>query len=239
MSILRRFRSADTKLTLAGESASIFREIEHEIYLEVGREFGEIFKRLVYPSTMDNPEKFPQISPNFVVEEISHITQVGIFESGVKYRIRKIIDAENQAYYQECVKISKNGTRLETECDVTNDNQFLESAFLLLFNSADQYQVKTRLSIGKFKNNPKIKVDIDVPLLEGSCPYSKPKWGKFIKVDIEHDGTLKMEDALRMIDIPYLRIVTDKEELSTLNKTIFSRSNIASVKYVGDMVLSF
>lgn len=239
MSILRlRKHASKPSLNLAGESGAIFREIEHEFYLEVGKEFSAILRKVLYPSTMVDDEKYFQISPNFVVEEIQHITQVGVYEDGVRFRVRRIIDKENDIRYVLCVKVAKNGTRLETESDILNcDDSFAKSAFLLLHGSAEQYQVKTRLSIAKFANNDKIKVDIDIPLLEGFSPYTKPKWGKYIKVDIEHDGTLGIEEALRLIDIPYLKIITNKEEISNLNKNIFNRTNNANVKYLGDMIL--
>ena len=235
------------RLALAGESFSLSTpptEIEHEFefHLQVDENFGKylaskLIKNTTYPFSEADDKIFFQFDDSNTPVRIKHLVQTQINDSGKKFRIRREISDQRDSLPKYILALktkTESGFTKEKEvffgiCTYEKEENYeyfgVAGMFDILFNSNDEYQAKTRLSFdGKTKNNENYKMDIDIHFLEGFTPNDyNVKWSNIIKVDIEHSGSMLAEEAFSLIKFPYVRRITDQNEIQSLYKNVYTR----------------
>ena len=236
------------RLALAGESFSLSTpptEIEHEFefHLQVDEKFGKYLvsalnKNTLSPFTDSDDKAFFQFVDKDSPVCITHLVQTQINDNGKKFRIRRELSDRRDSlpsYIFTLKTKTPSGFTREKEIffgsssyyDKEENCEYLKvaSMFDVLFNSNDEYQAKTRINFnGKTKNDEKFNIDIDVHFLEGFSPNDyNVKWSNIIKVDIEHSGSMLAEEAFSLIKFPYVRRITDQNEIQSLYKNVYTR----------------
>lgn len=235
------------RLALAGESFSLSTpptEIEHEFefHLQVDENFGKylaskLIKNTTYPFSEADDKIFFQFDDSNTPVRIKHLVQTQINDNGKKFRIRREISDQRDSLPKYILALktkTESGFTKEKEvffgiCTYEKEENYeyfgVAGMFDILFNSNDEYQAKTRLGFdGKTKNNENYKMDIDIHFLEGFTPNDyNVKWSNIIKVDIEHSGSMLAEEAFSLIKFPYVRRITDQNEIQSLYKNVYTR----------------
>ena len=209
-------------LSLAKEQE--FRETEICFYAELLGDNDQVLptlKRALVPYTVD--DKDPVILVNdktLKIERVVDHAQVQMKQDNFSIGIRRITRVNGFIDYRLRFKHGENGNKVENEVDLDKEGF---SAFNMMARVLGSVMYVTRLIVCDASYTT---YEIDVPLLRGehARDYSA-EHGKFIKVDVEHDGNLTAQAAMENFPFPVKRFITDRAEIDELHK-LMTRNKI-------------
>ena len=210
-------------LSLAKERE--FRETEVCFYAELLTENDQILptlNRALVPYTVDDGNNNNVLvgEKKVKIKQVRDHAQVQMKQDNFSIGIRRITYISGNIEYRLRFKHGEHGAKVET--DICLDNEGF-SAFNMMARVLGSVMYVTRLIV---RDESDITYEIDVPLLRGehARDYSA-EHGKFIKVDVEHDGSLTAQAAMENFPFPVKRFITDRAEIDELHK-LMTRNKI-------------
>ena len=216
-------------LTRAAESEQ--REIELSFWAELLPDGDKIIPTMMEyflpPTTRHDDSGFEVVINNTTVKvwDCYDFAQVHIWANGMTVGIRRITRVSGCGSYTMRFKCDYNGggtglqaSKLETEVHTERNEGF--SAFNMMARQCGNVLYFTRMKVDVEAAN--VSFEIDVPLLTGehTRDYGATR-GQFVKIDVEHDGSMTASEAMKNFPFPVKRFITDKAEITKLRSAVY------------------
>ena len=216
-------------LTRAAESEQ--REIELSFWAELLPDGDKIIPTMMEyflpPTTRHDDSGFEVVINNTVVKvwDCFDYAQVQTWANGMTVGIRRITRMTGSGCYTMRFKCDYNGggtglqaSKLETEVHTERNEGF--SAFNMMARQCGNVLYFTRMKVDVEAAN--ISYEIDVPLMSGehTRDYDAVHM-KFVKIDVEHDGSMTASEAMKNFPFPVKRFITDKAEITKLRSAVY------------------
>lgn len=194
-----------------------FRETEVCFYAELLEDNDQVLPTLnqaLVPYTVDKDSiKILIGEKKLKIKQVRDHAQVQIKQDNFSIGIRRITYVSGNIDYSLRFKQGADGNKVESEIYLERDGF---SAFNLMARALGNVMYVTRMIIC---DEGDAVYEIDVPLLQGEHARDyNAVHGKFIKVDVEHDGSLTAQAAMENFPFPVKRFVMDKAEIDSLHK---------------------
>ena len=216
-------------LTRAAESEQ--REIELSFWAELLPDGDKIIPTMMEyflpPTTRRDDSEFEVVINDVTVKvcDCYDFAQVQIWANGMTIGIRRITRMTGSGCYTMRFKCDYNGggtglqaSKLETEVHTERNEGF--SAFNMMARQCGNVLYFTRMKVDVEAAN--ISYEIDVPLMSGehTRDYDAVHM-KFVKIDVEHDGSMTASEAMKNFPFPVKRFITDKAEITKLRSAVY------------------
>ena len=216
-------------LTKAAESEQ--REIELSFWAELLPEGDQVFPTMMAyflpPTTRREDSPFEVVINDVTVKvcDCYDYAQVQIWANGMAVGIRRTTTVLGFSSYTMRFKCDYNGggtglqaSKLETEVHTERNEGF--SAFNMMARQCGNVLYFTRMKVDVEAAN--ILYEIDMPLMSGehARDYDAVHM-KFVKIDVEHDGSMTASEAMRNFPFPVKRFITDKAEITKLRSAVY------------------
>ena len=216
-------------LTRAAESEQ--REIELSFWAELLPEGDQVFPTMMAyflpPTTRREDSEFEVVINDVTVKvcDCYDYAQVQIWANGMTVGIRRITRMTGSGCYFMRFKCDYNGSgtglqasKLETEVHTERSEGF--SAFNMMARQCGNVLYFTRMKVDVEAAN--ISYEIDMPLMSGehTRDYDAVHM-KFVKIDVEHDGSMTASEAMKNFPFPVKRFITDKAEITKLRSAVY------------------
>ena len=216
-------------LTRAAESEQ--REIELSFWAELLPEGDKIIPTMMEyflpPTTRHDDSGFEVVINDVTVKvcDCYDFAQVQIWANGMTVGIRRITRVSGCGSYTMRFKCDYNGggtglqaSKLETEVHTERNEGF--SAFNMMARQCGNVLYFTRMKVCVEAAN--VSFEIDVPLLTGehTRDYGATR-GQFVKIDVEHEGSMTASEAMKNFPFPVKRFITDKAEITKLRSAVY------------------
>lgn len=216
-------------LTRAAESEQ--REIELSFWAELLPEGDQVFPTMMAyflpPTTRREDSEFEVVINDTTVKvcDCFDYAQVQMWANGMMVGIRRITRMTGSGCYTMRFKCDYNGggtglqaSRLETEVHTERNEGF--SAFNMMVRQCGNVLYFTRMKVDVEAAN--ISYEIDMPLMSGehTRDYDAVHM-KFVKIDVEHDGSMTASEAMKNFPFPVKRFITDKAEITKLRSAVY------------------
>lgn len=216
-------------LTRAAESEQ--REIELSFWAELLPEGDQVFPTMMAyflpPTTRREDTEFEVVINDTTVKvcDCFDYAQVQMWANGMMVGIRRITRMTGSGCYFMRFKCDYNGggaglqaSKLETEVHTERNEGF--SAFNMMARQCGNVLYFTRMKVDVEAAN--ISYEIDMPLMSGehTRDYDAVHM-KFVKIDVEHDGSMTASEAMKNFPFPVKRFITDKAEITKLRSAVY------------------
>ena len=216
-------------LTRAAESEQC--EIELSFWAELLPEGDLVFPTMMAyflpPTTRHEDSPFEVVINDVTVKvcDCYDFAQVQIWANGMSVGIRRTTTVSGCSRYIMRFKCDYNGggtglqaSKLEREVHIERNEGF--SAFNMMARQCGNVLYFTRMKVDVEAAN--ISYEIDVPLLTGehTRDYGATR-GQFVKIDVEHDGSMTAAEAMKNFPFPVKRFITDKAEITKLRSAVY------------------
>ena len=216
-------------LTRAAESEQ--REIELSFWAELLPEGDQVFPTMMEyflpPTTRRDDREFEVIINDVTVKvcDCYDYAQVQIWANGMTVGIRRITRMTGSGCYTMRFKCDYNGggtglqaSKMEVEVHTERNEGF--SAFNMMARQCGNVLYFTRMKVDVEAAN--ISYEIDMPLMSGehTRDYDAVHM-KFVKIDVEHDGSMTASEAMKNFPFPVKRFITDKAEITKLRSAVY------------------
>ena len=179
------------------------------------------------PTTQHEDSAFKVVINDVTVKvcDCYDYAQVQIWANGMTVGIRRITRMTGSGCYTMRFKCDYNGggtglqaSKLETEVHTERNEGF--SAFNMMARQCGNVLYFTRMKVDVEAAN--ISYEIDMPLMSGehARDYDAVHM-KFVKIDVEHDGSMTASEAMKNFPFPVKRFITDKAEITKLRSAVY------------------